>query len=189
MIADNGGVESLAGIMGGERSGCDENTTDVLIESALWEPLNIAHTGRKLGIQSDARHRFERGVDPAFMVPGLELATALVIELCGGKPTDILVAGEVPESKAVVDFPLAELRRLAGIEPPVGEVTRILDALGFASKKSKKAGVLAVTVPPWRPDATMQADIVEEVVRIVGVDTIPSTPMSRAEGAAKPCSP
>ena len=82
------GVESLAGIMGGEASGCSEETTDVLIELALWEPLNIAQTGRRLGIQSDARHRFERGVDPAFMIPGLELATRMVVELCGGMPTD-----------------------------------------------------------------------------------------------------
>ncbi len=84
VIADDKGVESLAGIMGGEASGCDENTTDVLIESALWDPLNIAQTGRKLGINTDARYRFERGVDPAFMLPGLELATQMVIELCGG---------------------------------------------------------------------------------------------------------
>src|SRR5690348_2896478 len=95
VIADEKGVESLAGIMGGEESGCDGNTTDVLIESALWDPLNIAQTGRKLGINSDARYRFERGVDPAFTVPGLELATHMVIELCGGTPSDIIIAGEI----------------------------------------------------------------------------------------------
>ena len=86
MIADEKGVESLAGIMGGEATGCSETTTDVLIESALWDELNIAQTGRKLGINSDARYRFERGVDPAFMLPGLELATQMVLDLCGGKP-------------------------------------------------------------------------------------------------------
>src|SRR5712671_1351868 len=89
VIADETGVESLAGIMGGEATGCSETTTDVLIESALWDPLNIAQTGRKLGINSDARYRFERGVDPAFMVPGLELATKLLIDLCGGSPSEI----------------------------------------------------------------------------------------------------
>ena len=94
MIADEKGVESLAGIMGGEASGCSETTTDVLIESALWEPLNIAQTGRKLGIHSDARYRFERGVDPNFMLPGLELATQLVLDMCGGTPSEITVAGE-----------------------------------------------------------------------------------------------
>ena len=94
VIADDSGPESLSGIMGGEASGCDENTTDVLIESALWDPLNIAQTGRKLGINSDARYRFERGVDPNFMAPGLELATQMVLELCGGTPSEITVAGK-----------------------------------------------------------------------------------------------
>ena len=93
VIADDEGVELLAGIMGGEKTGCSETTTDVLIELALWEPINIAQTGRKLGINSDARYRFERGVDPAFMLPGLELATRMVIELCGGTPSEIVVAG------------------------------------------------------------------------------------------------
>ncbi len=93
VIADDHGVESLAGIMGGEASGCDESTTDVLIESALWNEINIAQTGRKLGINSDARYRFERGVDPAFMVPGLELATRLVMDLCGGTPSENVVVG------------------------------------------------------------------------------------------------
>src|SRR5690606_25745321 len=93
VIADERAVESLAGIMGGEESGCDESTTDVLIESALWDELNIAQTGRKLGITTDARYRFERGVDPNFMVPGLELATKLVMDLCGGEPSEIVVVG------------------------------------------------------------------------------------------------
>src|SRR5262249_4389149 len=91
VIADERGVESLAGIMGGEATGCSQTTTDVLIESALWDPLNIAQTGRKLGINSDARYRFERGVDPAFMVPGLELATQMVLDLCGGEPSEVTI--------------------------------------------------------------------------------------------------
>src|SRR3954463_16792115 len=109
VIADEHGVESLAGIMGGEASGCDETTTDVLIESALWNEINIAQTGRKLGINSDARYRFERGVDPAFMVPGLEMATRLVMDLCGGSPSDIAVAGSAPAEDRVIEFPLAEV--------------------------------------------------------------------------------
>ena len=100
VIADEQGVESLAGIMGGEATGCSETTTDVLIESALWEPLNIAQSGRKLGIVSDARYRFERGVDPAFMLPGLELATAMVLELCGGEPSEVTVAGSLRRPSA-----------------------------------------------------------------------------------------
>src|SRR6187401_2331390 len=109
VIADDHGVESLAGIMGGEASGCDENTSDVLIESALWEPLNIAQTGRKLGINSDARYRFERGVDPNFMGPGLELATRMVLDLCGGTPSEVILAGEVPGPKTAIDFPPHEV--------------------------------------------------------------------------------
>ncbi len=112
VIADDHGVESLAGIMGGEASGCDENTTDVLIESALWNEINIAQTGRKLGINSDARYRFERGVDPAFMVPGLELATKLVMELCGGTPSENVVVGKTFGEDRIIDFPLSEVKRL-----------------------------------------------------------------------------
>src|SRR6478609_8799607 len=122
VIADDNGVESLAGIMGGEASGCDESTTDVLIESALWEPINIAQTGRKLGINSDARYRFERGVDPNFMVPGLELATRLVLDLCGGEPSEIVVAGDPTPKEKVVDFPLSELPRLTGLKLSLNDV-------------------------------------------------------------------
>ena len=119
VISDEHGVESLAGIMGGEASGCDENTTDVLIESALWNEINIAQTGRKLGINSDARYRFERGVDPAFMVPGLELATKLVMEMCGGTPSENVVVGKAFGDDRVIDFPLSEVKRLAGIDVPL----------------------------------------------------------------------
>jgi len=186
VIADRNGVQSIAGIMGGEQSGVSESTTDVLVESALWDPLNVAHTGRKLGINSDARHRFERGVDPAFMIPGLELATRLIMEICGGTPTDILIAGQVPAPKAAIDFPLAEVKRLAGIDVPQPEASRILDALGFASKPSRNGLSLSVAIPTWRPDATGKADVVEEIVRIVGVDRIPTAPLERAPGVTKP---
>src|ERR1700747_3272201 len=122
VIADRTGVESLAGIMGGEATGCSESTTDVLIESALWVPANIAETGRKLGITSDARYRFERGVDPAFMVPGLELATRMVLDLCGGKASEIIVTGDPHGEERIIEFPLSEIRRLAGLETRVPEV-------------------------------------------------------------------
>ena len=118
--------------MGGEASGCDETTTDVLIESALWEPLNIAQTGRKLGINSDARYRFERGVDPAFMVPGLELATQMVLDLCGGTPSEITVAGEAAGAGAGHRLPaVSELKRLAGLDVPFPEMRGVLNRLGF----------------------------------------------------------
>ena len=140
VIADEHGVELLAGIMGGETSGCDENTTDVLIESALWNEINIAQTGRKLGINSDARYRFERGVDPAFMVPGLELATKLVMELCGGTPSENVVVGNAFGEDRIIDFPLSEVKRLAGIEVPLAEMRRILSHLGFMVAGSGAGG-------------------------------------------------
>jgi phenylalanyl-tRNA synthetase beta chain len=183
VIADEAGPESLAGIMGGEATGCSETTTDVLIESALWEPLNIAQTGRKLGINSDARYRFERGVDPAFLVPGLELATKLVLELCGGTPSEVTVAGDPQVPELVIDFPLSELKRLAGIEVPFPEFRGVLQRLGFlVAGQGKK---VKVAVPSWRPDVHGKADIVEEVVRIIGVDRVPSTPFERGEFARK----
>jgi phenylalanyl-tRNA synthetase beta chain len=184
VIADDSGPESLAGIMGGEATGCSEMTTDVLIESALWEPVNIAQTGRKLGIQSDARYRFERGVDPAFTVPGLELATKMVLDLCGGTPSEIVIAGDPSPRELVIDFPISELKRLAGLDVPVAEVRRVLVRLGFFV--AGQGANVKIAVPSWRPDAHGAADIVEEIVRIIGVDSIPSTPFPRSETQRKP---
>jgi phenylalanyl-tRNA synthetase beta chain len=183
VIADEHGVESLAGIMGGEASGCDENTTDVLIESALWNEMNIAQTGRKLGINSDARYRFERGVDPAFMVPGLELATRMVMEICGGTPSDNVVVGKVHGDDRVIDFPLTEVKRLAGIDVPLPEMRGILSRLGFMT--AGNGPVMKVAVPSWRSDVEGKADIVEEIVRIVGVDKVPESPFDRGEEPRK----
>ncbi len=179
VIADEQGVESLAGIMGGEATGCSDATTDVLIESALWDDINIALTGRKLGISSDARYRFERGVDPAFTIPGLELATQMVLELCGGTPSEIVVAGQVPAADRVIDFSLDALQRLAGLDASPTEVTRVLTRLGFAV--AGEGGSLKVAVPSWRPDVHGKADIVEELVRILGVDRVPLTLFERGE--------
>jgi phenylalanyl-tRNA synthetase beta chain len=184
VIADDHGVESLAGIMGGEASGCDENTTDVLIESALWNEINIAQTGRKLGINSDARYRFERGVDPAFMVPGLEMATRLVMELCGGTASDNIVVGDAFGNERVIDFPVTEVKRLAGIEVPLVEIKRILSHLGFMLVGSGQ--VVKIAVPSWRTDVHGKADIVEEIVRMVGVDKVPMTPFERGDAPRKP---
>jgi phenylalanyl-tRNA synthetase beta chain len=183
VIADDTGVESLAGIMGGEASGCDENTTDVLIESALWDATNIAQTGRKLGINSDARYRFERGVDPAFLVPGLEMATRMVLDLCGGTPSEIIVAGDPQIPEPIIDFPLTEVKRLSGLDIPLPEMWSILERLGFFIAGRDK---IKVAVPSWRPDVQGKADIVEEVVRIAGVDRIAPTPFDRGEAPRKP---
>ena len=184
VIADDKGVESLAGIMGGEDSGCDENTTDVLIESALWNEINIAQTGRKLGINSDARYRFERGVDPAFMVPGLEMATKLVMDLCGGSPSENVVVGKAFPDDRVIDFPLTETKRLAAIDVPLVEARRILGHLGFMV--AGNGPTVKVAIPSWRTDVQGKADIVEEIVRIVGVDKVPMTPFERGDAARKP---
>ncbi|MEW6766663.1 MAG: phenylalanine--tRNA ligase subunit beta [Pseudomonadota bacterium] len=188
VISDDKGqeskIESLAGIMGGEASGCDENTTDVLIESALWNEINIAQTGRKLGINSDARYRFERGVDPAFMVPGLEMATKLVMDLCGGSPSEVVVAGKSHGDDRIVEFPLDEVKRLTGLEVPLAEAKRILTHLGFLLVG--KEPVVKVAVPSWRSDVHGKADIVEEIVRIFGVDNVPMTPFERGDAPRKP---
>ena len=184
VIADESSVESLAGIMGGESTGCSETTTDVLIESALWDPVNIAQTGRKLGVQSDARYRFERGVDPAFMLPGLELATAMVLDLCGGKPSQVTVAGRPEVPTRIIDFPLDELPRLTGLHVDRHEIERVLGRLGFAIADAGRH--LKVTVPSWRADVEGKADLVEEIVRILGVDRIPATPFDRGEAPRKP---
>ncbi len=184
VIADETGVESLAGIMGGEATGCSETTTDVLIESALWDPLNIAQTGRKLGINSDARYRFERGVDPAFMLPGLEPATRMVLDLCGGEPSEVTVAGTPEVPARIIDFPLDELPRLSGLTVDQCEVERVLGRLGFSVADTGKN--LKVTVPSWRGDVEGKADLVEEVVRILGVDRVPATPFDRGDAPRKP---
>lgn len=170
VIADARGADSIAGVMGGEHTGCDENTTDVLIESALWEPLNVAQTGRELGIITDARYRFERGVDPEFMVPGLELATRLVMDFCGGTPSEAEVVGYAGHQPKIVSFPVSEVKRLTGLDVPKAESLDILKRLGFGPKGS--GDVVDVSVPSWRPDVDGKADLVEEVMRIHGVDEI-----------------
>ena len=175
VIADDRGVESIAGVMGGEHSGCDENTTDVLIESALWAPLNIARTGRELGIITDARYRFERGVDPEFALPGLELATKMVLDLCGGEATEIRAVGFKPTEQKVVTFPVSEVKRLTGIEVSTEESLAILTRLGF--EPQGQGDVVDVKVPTWRPDVDGKADLVEEVMRIHGVNKIEPQPM------------
>jgi phenylalanyl-tRNA synthetase beta chain len=176
VISDDNGVESIAGVMGGEHSGCDESTTDVLIESALWAPMNVAKTGRSLGIITDARYRFERGVDPEFMVPGLDLATQMVVELCGGDASQSVVEGYTKPTNKIVTFPFSDVRRLTGIDVSNAESTEILTRLGFVV--SGNGAVVDVTVPSWRPDIDGKADLVEEVMRINGVDNIAPQPLA-----------
>ena len=180
VIADENGVESLAGVIGGKHSGCDANTVNVLIESALWQPLNIARTGRELGISTDARYRFERGVDPAAMLPGLDHATALVLEICGGDASEPVVAGQVPTPILEIDFPLDEVKRLTGLELPHAESIAILRRLGFGVEG--KGATVKTLVPSWRPDVHGKADLVEEVMRIHGVNKIVPQPLGGRDG-------
>lgn len=175
VIADDSGVESIAGIIGGERTGCDENTKNVIIESALWEPRNIAVTGREFGIVTDARYRFERGVDPAFMEPGLEFATKMVLDLCGGKASEKKVVGYEPAAPKEISFPFSEVKRLTSLDIPRQEAISILSRLGF--KVEGDGDTVTVFAPSWRPDIDGKADLVEEIMRIYGIDKITPQPM------------
>ncbi len=175
VIADDNGLESIGGIMGGEHSGCDENTVDVLVESALWDPMNIAKSGRMLGIITDARYRFERGVDPEYMVAGLERATQLIVDICGGTAAKTDVVGYTGYTAKTVDFPVSEVKRLTGLEVSSEESVAILKGLGFGVEGS--GSQVSVSVPSWRPDVDGKADLVEEVMRIHGVDNIKPQPI------------
>ena len=189
VIADANGVHDIAGIMGGEHSGCSESTTDVLLEIAYFDPERIAATGRKLGLTSDARARFERGVDPQFLDTGLELLTALIVEICGGEPTLAVHAGSPPPggAKLLVDVDLeAETLKLAGIRIDGVEQARILNELGFPTRTLNDANLWDVSVPGRRHDVEGIPDIVEEVVRIHGLDRVASAPLPRADGVARP---
>jgi len=181
VIADDVGVHDVAGIMGGEHSGCTEATTDVLLEVAYFDPEAIAATGRKLNLTSDARSRFERGVDPLFLDTGLEMLTRLMIETCGGEASTVIRAGQPPRDPAVVAYDPALAETLGGVGIPAPEQRRILAALGFTVSDD-----WTVTAPGWRPDIAGAPDIVEEVVRIWGLDNIASVALPRADGVARP---
>jgi phenylalanyl-tRNA synthetase beta chain len=152
------------------------------MECASWDPELIARTGRKTGIVSDARYRLERNVDPALTEPGLELATRLVMELCGGEPMEPAISGEDVFPNTTVEFPLSEIKRLTGLDVEPMIVSAILTRLGF--EITGKGDLLTVKVPSWRPDVTQKADLVEEVMRMVGVDNVPVEPLPRLNHVA-----
>ena len=181
VIADDSGVHDIAGIMGGEHSGCTEDTTDVLLEIAYFDPETIAATGRKLNLTSDARSRFERGVDPQFLDSGMDLLTALIIATCGGEASEIVRAGTPPRGTTQVAYDPALAGSLGGVAVAQDEQRRILEALGFAISAD-----WTVTAPGWRPDIVGAPDIVEEVVRIHGIDRVESVPLPRTGGVARP---
>ena len=177
VIADAGGERpiGLGGVMGGESTGCSNETTEVFVESAWFDPIITAQTGRDTGITSDAQYRFARGVDTGFVVGGLELATRLILELCGGEPSDVVVAGEAPAPPAPVAFDPDYVRQLSGLTIPAERSAQILETLGFGIDRA--GATWTVTPPTWRRDVEGKADLVEEVARIAGYDALPATPL------------
>lgn len=172
-ISDAGGIESIAGIMGGAHSGCSDETVDVFLESAYWDPITIATTGRALKINSDARYRFERGVDPAFTADGLELATRMILDLCGGEASHVVSDGAVPDTTRSYRFNAARVVSLVGMEIPEDTQRATLQALGFRLQGDQ------AFVPSWRPDVQGDADLVEEVARIASLTKLQGKPMAR----------
>ncbi len=170
VISDETGPISLAGIMGGETTGCDETTTDVFLESAFFAPIITALTGRKLGIHSDSRFRFERGVDPAIVVDSLDIATQMILDLCGGSATESVVTGQAPEANTRIHFDPKRVKTIGGITTSLGKIEAILVALGF--KVQEEGGGFLVNVPSWRFDIDCEASLVEEVCRVIGYDHI-----------------
>ena len=181
VIADDKGVHDIAGIMGGEHSGCADETTDVLLEVAYFDPVRIGETGRALNLTSDARARFERGVDPAFLDAGLAILTELIVEICGGTPSEVIQAGTPPAGTKVVVYDPALSEGLGGVAIAGDRQREILSALGFSADAQ-----FNVTVPSWRPDVDGAPDLVEEVVRIHGLDNVASVALPRADGVARP---
>ncbi len=181
VISDDHGPESLAGIMGGEVSGCSADTTDVFLESAFWDPITIAATGRALKINSDARYRFERGVDPAFTLPGLELATRMVLDLCGGEAGEVVQDGAPMDTRRAYQLNPARVVSLVGMDIPEATQRATLEALGFTLDGTM------VTPPSWRPDVLGDADLIEEVARIASLARLKGAPMARRlPGVPKP---
>ena len=180
VIADDRQVHDIGGIMGGEDSGVGVDTTDVMLEVAYFTPERIARTGQALGLTSDARSRFERGVDPAFLDDGLAILTGLILDICGGEASAALRVGEPPDEKRTIEFDFARTKALGGIDVPEQRQREILQSLGFEFDSNR------VTVPTWRRDVDGPADLVEEVARITGYDQVPSTPLPREAGVARP---
>ncbi|MEP6827374.1 MAG: phenylalanine--tRNA ligase subunit beta, partial [Aestuariivirga sp.] len=181
VIADDKAAEGIAGIMGGEETGCSETTKNAFLEAAYFDPRLTAATGRKLGIHSDARYRFERGIDPAFTQVGAEIATRMILDLCGGEASDLVIAGAVPNTARKFTLRKTRVKMLGGVDIPWAEQLRILRDLGFTVSDDGIA-----QVPSWRPDVHGEADLVEEICRIHGLDKVPNAPMSRPHDIARP---
>jgi phenylalanyl-tRNA synthetase beta chain len=184
VISDDANCLGFGGVMGGEESGVSETTTDVFLECAWFDPALTRATGRATGIESDAKHRFERGVDTHSVRPGIEWATRLILDICGGEPSHVVVAGEEPAPPKAIEFDTRQVKRLTGLDLETTEIVRILDTLGFTAAGSGHA--LTVEVPTWRRDCTQPADLVEEIARIHGFDNIVPVSLPRLPGRREP---
>jgi phenylalanyl-tRNA synthetase beta chain len=186
VIADDERVLGLGGVIGGEYSGVSEATTDILVECALFDPTMIHQAGRALTLTTDAQYRFARGVDSAFVIPGIELATRLILDLCGGEPSELVIAGKEPEPPKPITFDPDRVRKLAGIDVKPTRVRAVLKDLGFETSAEGEGKKLIVQPPTWRRDVEGSADLVEEVARIEGFDKLPTNPPPRAAGFRPP---
>lgn len=178
VISDDSSVLEISAIMGGKDTGCSKETKNALLICAYFDPIRTALTGRKLQINSDARYRFERGIDPAFTVPAMEMATKMLIELCGGEPSHVVTAGAVPDITREIEFDMAKTKKLIGLDIPEMTQVEILEKLGFTV--SKKGAHYLVKTPSWRGDVEGQADLVEEVIRVYGYDHLETLTLEKA---------
>lgn len=185
VIADENGPQSIGGIMGGEATGCSDATTNVFLEVALFNPIAVARTGRKLNINSDARYRFERGVDPTSADWGLDVTTQLILDLCGGEASTASIAGSEPAWQRALDFRPARVLGLGGVDVPAASQKDILEKLGFKVSE-RSAESWSVAVPSWRADVEGEADLVEEVLRVNDFDNIPVVSMPRTTPLPQP---
>lgn len=174
VIADEKNTLGLGGVVGGTESGCTEATKNVFLEAAWFEPSAIAKTGRALQIDSDARYRFERTVDPEFVVPGAEISTQMILDLCGGQASELMVAGSPPKLNRIISFSPDSVAHIGGVKQDEATTQTILEHLGFTIEKKNGWNVLP---PTWRPEMAHEADLVEEVLRVRGYDAIPNTPL------------
>ncbi|MBM1633295.1 phenylalanine--tRNA ligase subunit beta [Sulfitobacter mediterraneus] len=180
-ISDAEGVESLGGIMGGAASGCSEDTVNVFLEAAYFDPIRTAYTGRALKINSDARYRFERGIDPEWTPYGIEHATQMILDIAGGEASEVVVAGKIPDTSRAYKLDAARVQSLVGMTIPESDQRQTLTALGF-----RLEGNMA-HVPSWRPDVQGEADLVEEVARIASLTQLEGRPLPRlTDGVPRP---
>ncbi len=181
LISDANGVESIGGVMGGLPSGCTDETTNVFVEAAYFDPIRTAYTGRALKINSDARYRFERGIDPEWTPRGIEHATRMILDHAGGEPSDVVVAGAIPDTRRAYRLDTDRVQSLVGMSIPAATQRATLEALGFTLE-----GDMA-QVPSWRPDVLGQADLVEEVARIASLTKLEGVPLPRlGDGVPRP---